>query len=259
METAAITEFTDPITQIITDLANGVLPVYGPGRQCNARTVTDLGKYAIDKIMKKGFILDIDHAEIKSKQYMLDEAKKLTPNYPMVSGHGGHGGINNAQAEQMIRQGGIIYPALPNGKDFVAFLQKMKPIWQNSGTERPLSVGYGADANGLRTLPGPRGAGTEPIQYPFTLFQGPGWGPQFAAAGIAPLKVEMLSIPGGQSWNMDEVGMANYGLVADIVEEVRIEGGEEATTALYNSAETFLQMWEQTLQASASARQNPTP
>ncbi len=259
METAAITEFTDPITQIITDLANGVLPVYGPGRQCNARTVTDLGKYAIDKIMKKGFILDIDHAEIKSKQYMLDEAKKLTPNYPMVSGHGGHGGISNAQAEQMIRQGGIIYPALPNGKDFVAFLEKMKPIWQNSGTSRPFSVGYGADANGLHNLPRPRGAGTEPIQYPFTLFQGPGWGPQFAAAGIAPLKVEMLSIPGGQSWNMDEVGMANYGLVADIVEEVRIEGGEEATTALYNSAETYLQMWEQTLQASAAARQNPTP
>jgi hypothetical protein len=259
METAVITQFTDVITQAITDIANGILPVYGPGRQCNARTVTDLGKYAIDKILKKGFLLDIDHAEIKSKQYMLDEGAKLTPNYPMISGHGGHGGISNAQVEQIVRQGGIVYPSLPNGKDFTAFLQKLKPLWQSSGTSRPFSVGYGADSNGLRDLPGPRGMGTQPIEYPFTLFQGPGWGPQFAAAGITPLQVNLLAIPGGQSWNMDEVGMANYGLVADIVEEIRIEGGEEAITAFYNSAETYLQMWEQTLEASAAARQQPSP
>jgi len=260
METAALTQFTDVITKAITDFTSsgGLLPVYGPGRQCNARTVTDLGKYAIDKMMKKGFILDIDHAEIKSKQYMLDQTAKTSPSYPMVSGHGGHGGISNAQAAQMIRQGGIIYPALPNGKGLADFVQKLKPIWQ-ANTTRPLSMGYGADANGLRNLPGPRGAGTTPIQYPFTLFQGPGWGPQFAAAGIAPLKVEMLSIPDGQSWNMDEVGAANYGLVADIIEEARIEGGKETIDALYTSAETYLQMWEQTLKASVSARSLPTP
>lgn len=154
----------------------------------NARDVTDLGRYAIDKIMKKGFVFDIDHAEIRSKQYMLDVAGALSPNCPMISGHGGHGGINNAQAAQIIRQGGIIYPALPNGKDFTAFLQKLKPVWQASGTSRPIALGYGADANGLRNLPGPRGAGTTPIRYPFTLFQGPGWGPQFEAAGISPTR-----------------------------------------------------------------------
>ena len=259
LETGMVTQFTNPITQAITDFANGTLPLYGPGRQCNARQVTDLGKYAIDKIMKKGFVLDIDHAELTNKQYMLDQGARTTPNYPMVSGHGGHGGITTAQAEQMFRQGGIIYPALTNGKDFVRFIGQMKPVWEASGTPRKLAVGYGADANGLRDLPGPRGAGSTPIQYPFTLFQGPGWGPQYAAAGIKPIKVEMLSIPGGQSWNMDEVGMANYGLVADIVEEVRIEGGEPATTALFNSAETYLQLWEQTLKASADARTLPSP
>ena len=35
--------------------------------------------------------------------------------------------------------------------------------------------------------------------------------------------------------------------VADYVEEVRIEGGEEAVTALFNSAEAYLQMWEKTV------------
>lgn len=259
MESAPLTQFNDPITRALIAAGAGRLPLYGPGRQCNARDVTDLGRYAIAKIMKKGFTIDIDHAEIRSKQIMLDLAKELTPNYPMISGHGGHGGISNAQAKQIIRQGGIIYPSVKNGAEYKAFLDKLKPIWESAGTDRPLAIGYGADANGLANLPEPRGAGSEPIKYPFTLFRGPGWGPQFAKAGIKPIKVEMLAIPGGQSWNMDEVGMAHYGMIADIVEEIRIEGGEEATGALYRSAETYLQLWEQTLKASEAARQKPSP
>ncbi|MDO9453804.1 MAG: hypothetical protein Q7J29_13205 [Stagnimonas sp.] len=258
LETGALMLGGDPLSQALIAAGAGVLPLYPPGRQCNARGVTDLGKYAIDKIMKKGFVFDIDHAELSIKQYMLDQGAKVTPNYPMISGHGGHGGITTAQAEQLFRQGGVIFPGLPNGKDFARFIQQLKPVWTRS-TSRPLAVGYGADSNGLRTLPGPRGAGSEPIQYPFTLFKGAGWGPQYAAAGIAPIKVEMLSIPGGKTWNMDEQGMSHYGLVPDIVEELRIEGGEEATTALYNSAETYLQLWEQTLKASAEAKKLPSP
>ena len=257
METAPLTQFNDPITQALIDLGQGQLPVYPPGRQCNARTVTDLGRYAIDKIMKKGFVLHIDHAELASKQYMLDEGARATPNYPMVSGHGGQGGISNAQAEQMIRQGGILYPALPNGAGYASFLDKLRPIWEASGTSRPFSSGYGADANGLRTLPGPRGAGSEPVNYPFQLFSGPDWGPQFN--GVDPVLVNMLEVPGGKAWNVNEGGMYHYGLVADIVEEARIEGGAEALDALYNSAETYLQMWEQTLQAAEDFRRLPSP
>ena len=259
MPDAPLTGNGDPISNILIGNAQGLLPIYGAGRQCNARTVTPLGQYAINKIMNKGFTIDIDHAEIRSKQIMLDEAAKTTPNYPMISGHGGHGGISNAQAAQILRQGGIIYPSSQNGQSYKAFLEKLKPIWAASGTSRPLAIGYGADATGLANLATARGMGSRPIEYPFTLFQGEGWGPQFAAAGIAPLKVEQLSIPGGQSWNMDEVGMAHYGMVADIVEEIRIEGGEEATTAFYRSAETYLQLWEQTLAASADAQKLPTP
>lgn len=258
LETAPLMLGSDPLSQAIIANGGGTLPVYPPGRQCNARGVTPLGKYVIDKLMKKGFIIDIDHAELSIKQYMLDQGAKVTPNYPMISGHGGHGGITTAQAEQVFRQGGIIYPALPNGKDFAKFIGQIKPVWTRS-TSRPLSVGYGADSNGLRTLPGPRGAGSVPVKYPFTLFQGAGWGPQYAAAGIVPLKVDQLAIPGGKAWDMNAEGMSHYGLVPDIVEEVRIEGGEEATTALYNSAEAYLQLWEQTQKSAADAQKLPTP
>lgn len=50
----------------------------------------------------------------------------------------------------------------------------------------------------------------------------------------------------GKTWHIDEVGTAHYGMAADYVEEIRLEGGREALDALYNSAEAYLRMWEQT-------------
>jgi hypothetical protein len=253
----------DPISGLITDLLEGQTPTLAAGRRCNNRDVTDLGIYAIDKLMKKGFVIDIDHAELRSKQIMLDYAATTTPAYPMVSGHDAQGGLTNAQVQQMITQGGIIYPINRNGRDHVNFLAKLGEQWELSGTERPLSAGYGADANGLRTLPGPRGMArimeTGPVRYPFQMFDGPGWGPQFE--GVAPITVEMLAVPGseGRMWDLNESGMFHYGMIADIVEEIRIEGGQAALDTLYNSAETYLQMWEQTLEASANARSRPVP
>jgi hypothetical protein len=252
MESAPLFSQDDPITQAILENGQGTLPVYGPGRQCNARGTTELGFYALAQMMKKGFVLDIDHAELSIKQDMLDLGKQLTPNYPMLSAHGGHGGMTNDQVRQMLEQGGLMYPSGQNGEGFKRYLEKIKPLWP---ADRPLAMGYGADANGLANQFTVRSAGFETVKYPFTLFQGDGWGPQFAAAGIKPLKVEMLTVPeSGKFWNADEVGAAHYGMIADMVEQVRIEGGEEATSALYNSAEAYLRMWEQTQAASAAAR-----
>jgi hypothetical protein len=253
----------DPLTDLLLDLTDGLTPTLRSGRQCNARDVTDLGIYAIDKLMKKGFVIDIDHAELRSKGIMLDHAATTEPAYPMVSGHGAQGGLTNAQAQQLIAQGGIIYPINQNGKGHVDFLARLSEQWTLSGTDRPLSAGYGADANGLRTLPGPRGMArileTEPVSYPFQMFAGEGWGPQFA--GVAPITVEQLAVPGadGRIWDVNESGMFHYGMIADIVEEIRIEGGQAALDTLYNSAETYLQMWEQTLAASEDARTKPVP
>lgn len=256
----------DPLTDALLELGQGVLPVLptlNSGRRCNQRTVTDLGIYAIDQLMKKGFVIDIDHAEIRSKQIMLDYTANTEPTYPMVSGHSAQGGLSNLQAQQLIGQGGIIYPINKNGRDHVDFLERLDEQWTLSGTQRPLSAGYGADANGLRNLPGPRGMGrimeTGPVNYPFQMFQGPGWGPQFD--GIAPITVERLEVPGaeGRIWDLNEGGMYHYGMIADIIEEIRIEGGQEALDTLYNSAETYLRMWERTLEASADAQSLPVP
>ncbi len=244
MTTAVPGTGSDPVSSAVIAALQGPAPTYPPDkRQCNARGLTELGRYALQRLMEKKFVIDIDHAELSIKQDMIDMAKAQNPPYPLSSNHGGHGGISTQQARDILSLGGLIYPYKPNGKGMVEFLQRLKVI---APPNFLFAVGYGSDVNGFGGLAGPRGAGSEPVQYPFTLFQGPGWGPQFA--GIAPISVDLLTIPeSGKFWNVDEVGMAHYGLVADYIEEVRLEGGQEALTALYNSAEAYLQMWERTV------------
>ncbi|WP_028079405.1 hypothetical protein [Solimonas soli] len=246
MTTALPGTGNDPLTQAVLALSNGTLPLYPAGkRQCNARGMTELGRYAVQQLMKKKFIIDIDHAELSIKSDMIELARQQTPAYPLISAHGGHGGISNEQATDILRLGGLIYPFKPNGKGHVEFMQKLKPIWQAAGRSDPLAVGYGMDANGIADRAGPRGAGSQPVVYPFTLFKGADWGAQFK--GFAPVTFELETIPqSGKTWNIDEVGTAHYGLVADYVEEIRLEGGKEALDALYNSAEAYLRMWEKT-------------
>ena len=243
MTTAIPGTGSDPVSSAVIGLLQGPAPTYpADRRQCNARDMTDLGEYAVQQLMKKKFIIDIDHAEITIKQKMLDMARAQTPSYPMISAHGGHGGINLAQAKDILDNGGLIYPFKPNGKGHVDFMKKLKPIWPAG---KPMAVGYGMDANGIADRAPPRGAGSKPVKYPFTLFTGPDWGDRYAKAGIKPLTVKLQTIPeSGKTWHIDEVGTAHYGMVADYVEEIRLEGGREAVDALYNSAEAYLQMWE---------------
>lgn len=236
------------LPDLLTGGSNGVsLPVYPTDkRQCNAYGMTELGRYVVEKLMEKKFIIDIDHAELSIKGDMLEMALAQDPPYPMISAHGGHGGISIEQAKDILRTGGLIYPMKPNGKGHVDFMNKIRPLWEEIRPGEPLPLGYGMDANGIADRAGPRGSGSQPVQYPFTLFQGDDWGPQFN--GKAPVTFNIQTIPeSGKQWHIDEVGTAHYGMVADYVEEIRLEGGKEALDALYNSAEAYIQMWERTV------------
>lgn len=246
MTTAIPGTGSDPLTQIILDATQGVTPLYPAGLRCNARTVTDLGEYALRAIMQRGMVIDIDHAAYHSKDIMLDIADEQVPSYPLSSGHDAHGGLTSDQVARMLKNGGIIYPYKGNGIKHKEFLEKLK-FWRDKAgindEDHLLALGYGADANGFGGHPGPRGGDSDPVQYPFTIFSGDDWGSQFD--DISPVNVEMLLIPeSGKYWHIDETGMSHYGLVADFVEEVRLEGGKEALDALYNSAEGYVQMWE---------------
>lgn len=235
----------NPLTDALFDLTGGLfngnlVPAYDPRyRHCNARSITDLGRDLIERLMAKKVMIEIDHMELAMKGQVLELAQAQDPPYPVMSSHGGHGGISLQQAQLIYEVGGLIFPYRNNGIDFVAEWRKAKAIRDPSFT---FGAGFGADTNGLGSQPPPRGAlATAAVNYPFTLFRGPGWGPQFDR--VAPLTVDRQR-SGERVFDTDVDGGAHYGMTADWVEEVRIEGGEEAISDLYGSAEAYLQMWE---------------
>ncbi|HKY89509.1 MAG TPA: hypothetical protein VJM11_00665, partial [Nevskiaceae bacterium] len=167
----------DPISQAINDsgVLSGVLPIYDTAnKQCNARGFTDLGRYAVQKMMEKKIIIETDHIDPAIKEEMIAMAEAQTPGYPLVSTHQAHGGTTMDQARRMMALGGLIYPYKGNGEGWNADLQRILPLKNPSFA---FGVGFGADTNGLGDQAGPRAAGRTAIQYPFTLFEGEGWGP----------------------------------------------------------------------------------
>lgn len=233
----------DPLSTLLRQLAGGTAPVYKSNkRQCNARSITPIGRYAIDRMMDKGMIIDLDHLELKMKSEVIDMARPRS--YPLTSTHGGHGGISMAQARDIFRLGGLIYDYKGNGKGYAAAFKKARAAHAASGSSHLFAFGFGADTNGMGAQADPRGGDARPVSYPFTLFKGAQWGSEFN--GIKPVVFDKQR-SGERVYDTDRDGQAHYGLVADWVEEVRIEGGGEALTALYRSAEVYLQMWERAL------------
>lgn len=252
MTTAPVFDGADPLSTLARNMLGGNLPVYKSNKlQCNSRKMTDLGRYAINHMMDRGVIIDLDHLELAMKSEVIDLAKArhttdgTLVGYPVTSTHGGHGGITMKQAQDIFSVGGLIYGYKGNGKDYVSDLKKAKIAYAASGTNTPFAFGYGADTNGLGSQANPRPSGSTPVGYPFTLFAGAGWDPAILAQ-TQPL-IFQQQVSGEHRYNTDKDGMAHYGLVADWVEEVRIEGGADATSALYHSAEVYLEMWERAL------------
>lgn len=241
MTTSDPTGATDVLAADLLQGTGGLVPLYPHARQCNARFLTDLGHYAIQKMMEKKIIIEVDHLELHIKDEVLDMAEQQTPQYPVVSTHGGHGGISLEQARRILAVGGILYPGNGNGRQYTATLNKLLPL---KSPKYFFGMGYGADTNGLAVQASPRGAGATPVEYPFTLFKGPDWGPQFK--NVAPVTFDR-EVSGERVFDLNNEGWAHYGLIADFVEETRIEGGQPALDALYNSAEAYLEMWERTL------------
>lgn len=238
------------LTQAVSDQLQGPLPLYTPGvRQCNTRGLTDLGKYAFQRFMDMGMVLSLDHQTMRVKRSVLDLAEEQNPPYPIVSGHGAQGGLSNEMAKEIFALGGYIFPYKWHGASMAKDMRTLKSLYDEVAATNlyrlvPFAFGYGYDGNGFGGYNPPRSNPDQLVSYPFTLFQGDDWGPQFAAAGVQPVTVDKLSIPGGRTWDTEVDGTAHYGLIADYVEELRLEGGKDAMTALYNSAEAYLQMWE---------------
>ncbi|MFA5940435.1 MAG: hypothetical protein WC809_13845 [Sinimarinibacterium sp.] len=242
------------------DRPGGMTACYPAAPQCNARLLTPIGLYTYGKIMALGFVFEVDHLAFALKDQLLDLAAAQTPDYPLVSGHAWTG-LSWQQARRIFAGGGLVYPSLNSTEDYTNLWRTVKPLWRESGTTNEFAFGFGSDTNGMSPQMAPRAqiADGKALAYPFTLFDGPVFDalPEFqSVAGVVFDQPGAFDADGnGRSWHEDVDGNAHYGMAADFVEELRLEGTPEQMRDLYNSAEVYLQFWERTQAASAAVSQ----
>ena len=114
-------------------------------------------------------------------------------------------------------------------------LKQFVAEWRRTASQRQQygvpGYGYGLDANGFGKQPGARPSnGGNPVRYPFT-----------SADGAVTLN---RLTTGQRTWDVNVDGVANYGLVPDWIEDIRILGGQAVVDDLNRGAEQYLRTWE---------------
>ena len=206
-------------------MPDGQVPVYPSGPVCNSVGLSSLGVYLEEKMMQKGMIIDPDHMSVSARNATLDliEAKH-------------YGGVVSSHSwstpdayPRIMKLGGIITPITEGANSFVRDWKLYKSYANDP--RYYFGIGWGADANGFHSEPGPRaGNSTNPVVYPFKSWDG---------------KQTINKLTTGQrTWDINKDGVANYGLLPDWIEDIRKVGGDAVVNDMARGAEAYLEMWE---------------
>lgn len=222
-----------PANNPVADALNAALllavPSYPPGPHCNAKGLTDLGAYAVRKLVERGMIIETDHLSAKMKNQVLDIVEEL--DYPVVSGHYHAGGISSpSQHRRILALGGIAAPIKPRPDDFPALVRDLETL---SSPDHYFGVPMSTDSGGIASLPAAPRENDVKISYPFKSHDG---------------QVTFdRQVTGNRVFDYNEEGIAHYGLFAEWVHAVgETPDGDQAMDRLFRSAEAYLRMWERT-------------
>jgi hypothetical protein len=98
-------------------------------------------------------------------------------------------------------------------------------------------VGLGTDTGGFAALPAPEAdAAANPLRYPFRSYDG---------------RIRFgRQRTGTRTFDINRDGVAHYGLMPDLLANVRRSGGGNAALrSLFGSAEAYLRTWERAVSA----------
>jgi hypothetical protein len=201
------------------------LPVYPPPPHCNQRGLTSLGSYLLARMMQAHMIVQLDHMDVKTA----DAALSVLEAHHYSGVVSAHSWDSAAQENPRIyKLGGFVTPIA--GASPQSFIDQ----WRASLTMRDkrfynaTGFGYGADMNGLAEESEPSSA--TPIRYPFSSYDG---------------KVSFTrEVWGRRTFDLNRDGVANYGMYADWLAELRLLAGRPILTDMFHGAEAYLQMWE---------------
>jgi hypothetical protein len=209
---------------------SGAPPVTAAGasgqRQCNTRGLTDLGEYAVRRLMDNHMLIEVDHLSEYARDRVLAIAAERR--YPLVSSHTGTGGLwVPEELQQLYKLGGF---ATARIDDAPALASNILLFKRYAAT----GVGIGTDTGGFNALPGPAAdAGAHPLRYPFRSFD---------------RRVRFSrERTGTRAFDVNRDGVAHYGLLPDLLANVqRQPRGARAMSLLFHSADAYLRTWRLT-------------
>lgn len=195
------------------------LPGYG---QRNSIGITERGKFAIGYMMKKGFLIDIDHMSEKMANEVLNMA--VANDYPVNSGHDGprgdagtEGGRTLKQYAQLKQLGGMV--GLGHGANATDFAKTYHTVAQIMGYTH---MAIGTDVGGFSALPQRDTSIHLTYDNTFTRCK-----------------------TGNRTWDINTDGVAHYGLWPDYIRSWTLAGmTTQEMNVFMSSAEQFTEMWE---------------
>ena len=204
------------------------LPVYPKGPHCNKRGLTRLGEYALQGMIDRGLMVEIDHQSVKAADRTLEILED--DDYPGVISS--HSWMDPSLTDRVYRLGGF---AAQYGNDARSFVEEGAA--QHELREKyDVGYGFGMDMNGFGGTPPPReDAASNPLEYPFPTVTGKG--------------SVQRQVTGKRIWDYNRDGVAHYGMIPDWVQDMRTIGGadgEQVVQDLLRGPESYLDTWSAT-------------
>jgi microsomal dipeptidase-like Zn-dependent dipeptidase len=218
----------DWMSQLLDRAQSQAVPTYPPGPVCNARGLTSLGSYLIRRLIANHMLIEADHLSESARETALSIAQES--NYPLISSHTGTGGFWPTQdLTRLYALGGLAAARSDTAPNVVNRILEFQP---DHSAKYYFGVGLGTDTGGFNSQPGPRpDAAQHPLQYPFKSYDG---NVSFARERT-----------GERTYDLNHDGVAEYGLIADLVADMQQQpGGAAAVPLLFRSAEAYLEMWQ---------------
>jgi microsomal dipeptidase-like Zn-dependent dipeptidase len=202
----------------------GPCPEAGQGSSCNTKGLSDLGAYAINRLMDAHMLIEGDHLSERARQSVLAIAERR--HYPLVSSHTNTGGFwTDDDLRRLYALGGYATARIDAPEKLPEAINRYRRF---RSINRYLGVGMGSDTGGFNELPGPP---KTPLTYPFRPYRG-----------------HVLfdrQRTGTRAFDLTNDGVAHYGLIPDLLAKVHTEPhGREALGLLFHSAEAYLEMWQ---------------
>lgn len=220
-----------PVFKQILDAAN-LNPAYDESiEHCNQDGLSELGIYLVNRLIDKNMLIELDHLSNKSATETMDivEARGYSG---VVTTHswmsdGKNGDVHN-NTRRLFEIGGFGTPMNSNTHSIGNRISRYLDIIEQ--TPYLNGVGFATDMSGLAGQPGPRNdVNINPLKYPFT-----------TEFGMVINKQQS----GNRTFELNNDGIAHYGMVADHLQDIRENASNRIYEAIMNSAEAYLQMWE---------------